>query len=86
LIQLAWRFLLFQKDSALVQGYRARVETGAHKTKMVVALARKRLIVLWRIVTTGEFRAREEKGERESRVSARAALSWRAADNDPRGW
>jgi transposase len=55
LIQLAWRFLLFQKDSALVQGYRARVETGAHKTKMVVALARKRLIVLWRIVTTGEI-------------------------------
>jgi transposase len=46
LIQLAWRFLLFQKDSALVQGYRARTETGARKTKMVVALARKLLIGL----------------------------------------
>src|ERR1019366_3270420 len=31
-------------------------------------------------------RWREEAGERESRVSARAALSWRAAGNDPRGW
>jgi len=55
LIQLAWRFLLFQKDSALVQGYRARTETGARKTKMVVALARKLLIGLWRMVTTGEI-------------------------------
>jgi transposase len=55
LIQLAWRFLLFQTDSALVQGYRARVETGARKTKMVVALARQRLIGSWRMVTTGEI-------------------------------
>jgi transposase len=27
---------------------------GAHKTKMIVALARKLLIALWRMVTTGE--------------------------------
>ena len=56
LIQLAWRFLLFQKDSALTQWFRSRTEDvkGAHKTKMIVALARKLLIVLWRMVTTGE--------------------------------
>jgi hypothetical protein len=32
-----------------------KVETGARKTKMVVALARKLLIGLWRMVTTGEI-------------------------------
>jgi transposase len=56
MIQLAWRFLLFQKDSALAQWFRTRTEgaSGAHKTKMIVALARKLLIALWRMVTTGE--------------------------------
>jgi transposase len=56
LIQLAWRFLLFQKDSALAQWFRSRTEgvKGVHKTKMIVALARKLLIALWRMVTTGE--------------------------------
>lgn len=55
LIQLAWRFLLFQKDSALAQWYRARTEgtRGARKTTMIVALARKLLIAMWRMVTTG---------------------------------
>ena len=57
LIQLAWRFLLFQKDSALAQWYRARTEgaKGARKTIMIVALARKLLIAMWRMVTTGEI-------------------------------
>jgi transposase len=56
LIQLAWRFLMFQKESALAQWYRARTEgaKGARKTTMVVALARKLLIALWRMTTTGE--------------------------------
>jgi transposase len=56
LIQLAWRFLRFQKDSALVQWYRARTEgaKGARKTTMIVALARKLLIALWRLVTIGD--------------------------------
>lgn len=55
LIQLAWRFLLFQKDSALAQWYRARTEgaQGARRTTMIVALARKLLIAMWRMVTTG---------------------------------
>jgi transposase len=56
LIQLAWRFLTFQKDSALAQWYRTRTEgpSGARKTTMIVALARKLLIALWRLVTIGE--------------------------------
>ena len=42
MIQLAWRFLMFQKDSALAQWFRARTENarGTRKT-MIVALARK---------------------------------------------
>jgi transposase len=56
MIQLAWRFLLFQKQSALTLWYRARTadsRAGTRKT-MIVALARKLLIALWRFVTTGE--------------------------------
>ena len=57
LIQLAWRFLMFQKDSALAQWFRSRTEgpKGVRKTKMIVALARKLLIALWRMVTFGEI-------------------------------
>jgi transposase len=58
MIQLAWRFLLFQKDSALSQWYRTRTESAGKKRKtMIVALARKLLIALWRLVTTGEVPA-----------------------------
>jgi transposase len=57
LIQLAWRFLRFQKDSGLAQWYQARTEKGARKTKMIVALARKLLIAFWRMVTVGEIPA-----------------------------
>jgi transposase len=56
MIQLAWRFLMFQKDSALALWYRARTadsRLGTRKT-MIVALARKLMIALWRFVTTGE--------------------------------
>ena len=54
MIQLAWRFLLFQKESALALWYRARTadsRSGTRKT-MIVALARKLVIALWRFVTT----------------------------------
>ena len=58
MIQLAWRFLLFQKDSQLAQWYRTRTERGGKKRKtMIIALARKLLIALWRLVTTGEVPA-----------------------------
>jgi transposase len=54
MIQLSWRLLLFQKQSALVQWYQAQIARGARKTTMIVALARKTLIALWRMVRTGE--------------------------------
>jgi transposase len=54
MIQLAWRFLKFQPDNPLVQWYRARIANGMRKTSAIVALARKLLIMLWRMVNTGE--------------------------------
>jgi transposase len=54
MIQLAWRFLVFQKESALVQWYRARTENARGSRKpMIVALARKLLIALWHFVRDG---------------------------------
>jgi transposase len=54
MIQLAWRFLMFQNESALAQWFRSRT-AHAPKTRktMIVALARKLLIALWRLVRTG---------------------------------
>jgi len=56
MIQLAWRFLMFQKDSALAQWYRARTADarGATRKALIIALARKLLVALWRLVTTGD--------------------------------
>jgi transposase len=54
MIQLAWRFLMFQKDSALAQWFRGRTENARSTRKtMIVALARKLLIALWRLVREG---------------------------------
>jgi transposase len=57
MVQFAWRFLMFQKDSALARWYQARTADGRGGTRktMIVALARKLLIALWRLVTTGEI-------------------------------
>ena len=57
MIQLAWRFLKFQKNSALAKWYAARtIDAGRGSRKiMVVALARKLLIALWTLVNTGEI-------------------------------
>ncbi|MER9223481.1 transposase [Mesorhizobium sp. M0644] len=59
LIQLAWRFLRFQSDSAFARNGtdRGLVARRARKTTMIVALARKLLIALWRMVTIGEIPA-----------------------------
>jgi transposase len=56
MIQFAWRFLRFQEDSALAQWFAARTTDRRASTRktMIVALARKLLIALWRLATRGE--------------------------------
>ena len=56
MLQLAWRFLRFQRDSQLARWYRARTADarGGTRKAMIVALARKLLIALWRLASTGE--------------------------------
>jgi hypothetical protein len=45
MIQLAWRFLMFQKNSALAQWFQTRTKNARGSRKpMIVALARKLLI------------------------------------------
>ena len=56
MLQLAWRFLRFQADSQLARWYRARTadaRAGTRKT-LIVALARKLLVGLWQLATTGK--------------------------------
>jgi transposase len=54
MIQLAWRFLHFQKDSALAKWFEARTKNDPRsRKKMIVALARKLLIALWHFVRDG---------------------------------
>ena len=57
MIQLAWRWLQFQEDSALAQWYRNRTSDGRKATRkvLIAALARKLLTALWRLVNTGEM-------------------------------
>ena len=56
MVQLAWRFLVFQKDSALVRWFRARTAdaTGRRRMSLIVAFARKLLVALWRLAMGSE--------------------------------
>ena len=73
MVQLAWRFLLFQRESALARWYRERTADarGGTRKTMIVALARKLLIAL---VAAGDHR-RDAGGRRPApgRVSRRPA-------------
>ena len=55
MVELAWMWLRWQPDSALSIWFRARVAQigGRIKKIMIVALARKLLVALWRYVTDG---------------------------------
>lgn len=54
MIQFAWRFLWLQKESALAQWYRQRAEAAPKMRKtLIVALARKLLIAMWRLAREG---------------------------------
>lgn len=54
MVQLAWRFLRFQRESALARWFHQRTANAPRIRKtMIVALARKLLIALWRLVREG---------------------------------
>jgi transposase len=54
MIQLAWRFLDYEKDSALTKWFRARTENArGTRKKVIVVLARKLLIAWWHFVHDG---------------------------------
>ena len=55
MVELAWMWLRWQPDSALSMWFRARVGAmgGRIRKIMIVALARKLLVALWRYVTDG---------------------------------
>jgi transposase len=54
LIQLSWRLLRFQPESDLVRWFKTRTANAQGSRKpMIVALARKLIIALWRYVNTG---------------------------------
>src|SRR5271167_4600249 len=72
MIQLAWRFLMFQKDSALAHWFYARTKNAPQTRKtMIVALARKLLIALWRRAREGAI----PEGIRSERHLSVAALA-----------
>ena len=55
MVELAWMWLRWQPDSALSVWFRARVGAGGGRIRkiMIVALARKLLVALWRYVKDG---------------------------------
>ncbi len=62
LMQLAWRWLRFQPQSPLSRWFVQRTSgaKGRIRKVMIVALARKLLVALWRYVETGELRRRRQ--------------------------
>ena len=54
MVQLAWSWVHWQRQSALAQWYQTRFGRGKRARKVgIVALARKLLIALWRYATEG---------------------------------
>jgi transposase len=72
MIELAWRFLVYQKDSELTQWYWSRTADRRKDIRkiMIVALARKLMIALWRMVTTGEIPPGVELHPHDYRIRA----------------
>ena len=59
LMQLAWRWLRLHPDHSLSRWFRERTQGAARGARirkvMIVALARKLLVLLWKLVNTGEI-------------------------------
>jgi transposase len=57
MVQLAWSWVRYQRESALTAWYERRFGGGSKRLRRIgiVALARKLLIALWRYVEHGEI-------------------------------
>ena len=89
IVELAWRWLRWQPDSALSQWYQRRFGSRNKRVRKIgiVALARKRLIALWRYVQQGELPAGAQEKDWRLRVdsTARRHAKAAAAVCEPRG-
>ena len=77
MIQLAWRFLTFQKESALALWYRARTadsRIGTRKT-MIVALARKLILMSYWTASSCVQRPERSLPERADHFAPFSALA-----------
>ena len=74
MVELAWMWLRWQPRSALSQWYQRRFGPGNKRTRKVgiVALARKLLIALWRLVDQGEVPEGAEEKDWRLNVSSTA--------------
>ncbi len=54
MVQLAWFWLLHQPDSALTKWFRERTKIDSRRQTIIIALARKLLIALWKFARFGE--------------------------------
>ena len=56
LVELSWLWLQYQPDSAISAWFKKRTEGQGkrHKRTMIVAVARRLAIALWRYLKTGE--------------------------------
>jgi transposase len=74
LVEIAWGWLRWQRDSELSLWYEERFAKGTSRTRKVgiVALARKLLIALWKYLETGEIPKGASIGDWRSKVGLRA--------------
>jgi len=74
MVELAWMWLRWQPRSALSQWYQRRFGPGNKRTRKlgIVALARKLLIALWRLVDQGEVPEGAEEKDWRLNVSSTA--------------
>src|SRR5262245_17348025 len=78
MVELAWMWLRWQPQSALSQWYERRFGPGNKRARKVgiVALARKLLIALWRLVDRGELP--EGAVEKDWRLNVSSTARWQA--------
>jgi transposase len=73
-VEIAWSWLRYQKDSALSSWYWKRFGRGSKRQRRIgiVALARKLLVALWRYLERGELPAGASEVDWQSKVSGAA--------------